>query len=103
MPSAAGPSGAGSGGAGACAPRAAGLLAITVEWGFAPSDLPGSSAEASAARAAVNAATPAISHPRARPIRPSAASRSSAAEARSDRLRGSPGMAISSSKAISDL
>jgi hypothetical protein len=42
---------------------------------FAPSDLPGTSAEASPASAAVRAAAPASIHRRVREIRASAASR----------------------------
>jgi hypothetical protein len=54
-----------------------------------PSDLPGSNAEARAASAAVMAAAPAISHPRARRILPSARSRAIAARAASGRSVGS--------------
>jgi hypothetical protein len=68
-------------------------VAATVR-GFAPSDLPGTSADASAASAAVKAAAPASIHLRVVEIRPSAASRSSAAIALSDRPRWSPGMVM---------
>jgi hypothetical protein len=58
----------------------AGRGATTADRDFAPSDLPGTSADARPARAAVNAATPASIHRRVREIRASAASRRSAAE-----------------------
>jgi hypothetical protein len=48
---------------------------------FAPNDLPGSSTDASAAKAAVSAAAPASIHRRVRLIRVSAASRAWTAEA----------------------
>jgi hypothetical protein len=48
---------------------------------FAPSDFPGSSADASAASAAVSAAAPAITHRRVQLILASAASRAIAASA----------------------
>ena len=80
-PSAAAPAGGGS--AGATEDELA-LVAVrggtNADRDFAPSDLPGTSAEASPASAAVSAAAPASIHRRVREIRASAASRCSAAE-----------------------
>jgi hypothetical protein len=53
---------------------------------LAPSDFPGTSAEASPASPAVSAAAPTSNHLRVRPSRPSAASRASAAVILFDRF-----------------
>jgi hypothetical protein len=68
-------------------------VAATVR-GLAPSDFPGTSADASAASAAVRAAAPASIHRRVVDIRVRAASRSSAAIALSDRCFWSPSMVM---------
>src|SRR5205823_14661552 len=80
-PSAAAPAGGGSAGA---AEDELALVAVrggtNADRDFAPSDFPGTSADASPASAAVSAAAPASIHRRVREIRASAASRRSAAE-----------------------